>query len=78
MPLFLPILLCLAGILIAALPPHDVDPQPATRGNWVAMAIAAGAVVALIVFVVIKLDQRGSELASGTRSAAHPSERSAL
>ena len=78
MPILLPILLCLAGILIAALPPHDVQPEPATRGNWVAMAIAAGAVVALIVFVVIKLDQRGSEIASGTPSAAHPSEHSAL
>jgi len=78
MPILLPILLCLAGILIAALPPHEVNPQPATGGNWLAMGIAAGAVVALIVVVVIKLDQRGAELASGTPSAAHPSERSAL
>ena len=78
MPILLPVLLCLAGILIAALPPHEVNPEPATRGNWAAMAVATGAVIALIVFVVVKLDQRGAELASGTPSAAHPSERSAL
>jgi uncharacterized membrane protein len=78
MPLVLPLLLCLAGILIASLPPHEIQPEPATRGNWAAMAVATAAVVGLIVFVVIQLDRRGAEVASGTPSAAHPSERSAL
>ena len=81
MPLLLPILLCLAGILIAALPADDFAPQPAGRGNWIAMAIAAAAVVALVVFVVIRLDGANAPAmasSSGTPSAVHPSGHSPL
>jgi len=81
MPLLLPIFLCLAGIVIAALPPHDGTPEPATRGNWAAMAIAAAAVIALVVFVVAKLDGHDAPemaKASDTPSAVHPSGHSAL
>ncbi len=79
MPILLPILLCLAGILIAALPPHDGTPEPASRGNWIAMAIAATVVVALVVLVVVKLDQsNAAQTASGTPSAPRPSAHLAL
>ncbi len=82
MPLLLPILLCLAGIFVAALPPHDVNPAaPATRGNWAAMAIAAAGVLLVVAFVVAKIgghDAPEMAKASDTPSAVHPSGHSAL
>jgi len=81
MPLLLPILLCLAGILIAALPSDDFAPQPASRGNWLAMTLAAAVVLVLVAVVVGKLDRSGApEVAkvTDTPSAAHPSGHSPL
>ncbi len=81
MPLLLPILLCLAGIVISLLPSDDIAPAPATRGNWVAMAIAAAAVIVLVGFVVSRLDGHDAPemaKASDTPSAVHPSGHSAL
>ena len=51
MPVALPVVLCVVGILVSLLPPADVQPAEG-RSSWLAMGIATAAVVGIVAVAV--------------------------